>query len=350
MSSHAQRKHILALFDEAVEGGAHQHKACEVMEIDPGTLRRWRPLGGSEVNRDARPDAERPLPSNSYSETERAHILEVCNSKEHESLPPSQIVPRLADAGLYIGSESTFYRVLKAADQQHARGRAKSRQKRKGPTTHVATGPNQVWMMDVTWLPSRVRGQFFYLYMVEDLYSRFGVHWEVFSEENSENTCRVIEQSMWREKCLLNPPVLHRDNGSVLKSQTVNAKIQSLGLTSSHSRPRVSNDNTYIESMFRTLKYCPQWPSEGFESLEEVQAWSGEFMQWYNFEHRHSGIKFVTPSQRHTGEDEEVLKKRDDVYRAAKARRPDRWARDTRNWSHEKVVTLNPEKKVEAVT
>lgn len=350
MSSLAQRSHILALFDEAISAGARQHRACEVIDIDPGTLRRWRPAGQTKVHSDARPEAERPLPSNSYSEAERAHILETCNSKEYESLPPSQIVPQLADEGLYIGSESTFYRVLKAADQQHTRGRAKSRQKSRAPTTHTADGPNQVWMMDVTWLPSRVRGQFFYLYMVEDLYSRFGVHWEVFSEENSEHTCRVIEQSMWREKCLLKPPVLHRDNGSVLKSQTVNAKIQMLGLTSSHSRPRVSNDNAYIESMFRTLKYCPRWPSEGFESLEEAQVWTGEFMQWYNHEHRHSGIKFVTPSQRHTGEDEGILIKRDGVYQAAKANRPDRWARNTRNWGHEKAVALNPEKKVEAVT
>ena len=193
MSSFQQRNHILALFDEAISAGARQHTACEVIDIDPGTLRRWRPAGQTKVHSDARPEALRPLPSSSYSEAERAHILETCNSKEYESLPPSQIVPRLADEGLYIGSESTFYRVLKAADQQHTRGRAKSRQKSRAPTTHTADGPNQVWMMDVTWLPSRVRGQYFYLYMVEDLYSRFGVHWEVFSEESSEHTCRVIE-------------------------------------------------------------------------------------------------------------------------------------------------------------
>lgn len=350
MSSLPQRNHILGLYDEAVSAGARRHKACEVIDIDPSTLRRWRPAGHSEVQCDARPDASRPAPANSYSEAERAHILDTCNSEEHASLPPSQIVPRLADKGLYIGSESTFYRVLKAADQHHQRGRAKSRKKGKAPTTHTADGPNQVWMMDVTWLPSRVRGQFFYLYMVEDLYSRFGVHWEVFSEENSEHTCRVIEQSMWREKCLLNPPVLHRDNGSVLKSQTVNAKIQSLGLTSSHSRPRVSNDNAYVESFFRTLKYCPRWPSEGFGNLEEAQAWSGEFMQWYNHEHRHSGIKFVTPSQRHAGEDEVILSKRHDLYQAAKEANPHRWSGKTRNWGYEGEVTLNPEKKVEAVT
>jgi len=325
MSTAQQRIEILALVDEATSAGVRRHKACEVIGIAASTLRRWRPNGTTQVLHDARPDADRPTPGNAYTEAEQALIIDACNSTEHRSLPPSQIVPKLADQGLYIGSESTFYRVLKAHGQLSERGRAKRRENSKTLTTHTATGPNQVWMMDVTWLPSRVRGQYFYLYMVEDLFSRYGVHWEVFSEENSEHTCHVIEQSMWREKCLLDPPVLHRDNGSVLKSQMVNAKIQSLGLTSSHSRPRVSNDNAFVESMFRTLKYCPSWPSEGFSGLEEAQEWAGDFMRWYNHEHRHSSLKFVTPHQRHTGKDKVILAKRQELYQQAKARNPSRW-------------------------
>ena len=122
-------------------------------------------------------------------------------------------------------------------------------------------------MMDITWLPSRVGGRFVDLYMIEDLYSRYGVHWEVFESENNEHTNTVFEQGMWRERCVLNPPVLHRDNGSVLKSQLVHQKLLSMGIKPSHLRLRVSNDNAYIESMFRTLKYCPMWPSQGFETV-----------------------------------------------------------------------------------
>lgn len=203
--------------------------------------------------------------------------------------------------------------------------------------------------MDVTWLPSRVKGQFFYLYMVEDLFSRFGVNWEVFEEESSENTCQVIEKSMWRERCLLTPPILHRDNGSVLKSQTVMQKLHDLGIGSSHSRPRVSKDNAYVESLFRTLKYCPSWPSQGFENVEAARAWANEFMCWYNHKHRHSALKFVTPAQRHSGEDIQILEKRKVVYQRAKEANPQRWSGDTRNWNREATVTLNPDKRESAV-
>ena len=249
MNTLAQRNTILELVDAAVENGARYKKACNVIGIAASTLRRWRPAG-SAVKQDGRPDAIRPIPARRLSDEERKILVDTCNSPEYASLPPSQIVPALADKGIFIGSEATVYRELKRIGQLSHRGRAKARRKTSAPTTHLATAINQVWMMDVTWLPSRVKGKFYYLYMVEDLFSRFGVNWEVFEQENSENTCHVIEQSMWREKCSLNPPTLHRDNGSVLKSQTVMQKLHDLGIGSSHSRPRVSNDNAFIESMF----------------------------------------------------------------------------------------------------
>ena len=196
--------------------------------------------------------------------------------------------------------------------------------------------------MDVTWLPTRVAGRFFYLYMVEDLFSRYGVHWEVFESENGENTKRVIEQAMWREKMLLKPPVLHHDNGGALTAQTVHQKVLSMGITPSRSRPRVSNDNAFIESMFRTLKYCPMWPSQGFETVENARAWVQSFMHWYNHEHRHSGIKFVTPAQRHRGEDVCILQQRDAFYKQQRSNRPDRWSGNTRNWQRQNEMTLNP--------
>ena len=347
MSTPEQRQHILTLVDEATAAGAGREKACAIIGIASSTLRRWRPTTGHGIRRDGRPEATRPTPSNRYTEAERDLILDTCNSARYASLPPTQIVPALADEGHYIGSESTFYRVLKERGQLNARGRSKARVKPASPTTHIATAPNQVWMMDVTWLPSRVRGRFFYLYLVEDLYSRFGVHWEVFDEGHSEHTKTVVEQAMWREKCLLAPPVLHSDNGSVLKAQTVQRKLQEMGITPSHSRPRVSNDNAFVESFFRSLKYCPMWPSQGFTTLEDAREWVQKYMTWYNHEHRHSAIKFVSPAQRHAGEDREILAKRRALYEQARTDRPDRWSCKTRNWDHGREVALNPDRKAQ---
>ena len=336
MTSLTQRQSVISLLDQAVADGARRHKACEMVGISPSTVRRW------HNGADGRATASRPTPSNKFTAKERERILAVCNSPEFASLPPSQIVPILADRQKYIGSESTIYRVLKQNNQLNHRGRSQARQRRSVPTTHTALAPNEVWMMDVTWLPTRVKGRFFYLYMVEDLFSRYGVHWEVFECESSDNTKLIIEQAMWREQTILTPPILHRDNGSVLKSQTVHQTMLSLGITPSHSRPRVSNDNAFIESMFRTLKYCPMWPSRGFENIVQAREWVARFMHWYNHQHRHSAIKFVTPAQRHRGEDKAILEQRKAFYSEQKQRRPDRWRGKTRDWNYLNSVTLNP--------
>lgn len=347
MSNPTVRLEVLDLVDEAVANGATRERACEVVGIPSSTLRRWRPRGCDKPLVDKRPEADRPLPANRYTEEERDEMVNICNEQRFASFPPSQIIPALADEERYVGSESTFYRVLKERDQQNHRGRAKRRTKPKASTTHTAMRSNQVWMMDVTWLPTRVKGRFFYLYMIEDLYDRSGVNWEVFEEENGEHTKAVVQQALWRAKCVQSPPVLHSDNGSPFKAHTVQQKLVSMGIVPSHSRARVSNDNAFIESMFRTLKYCPMWPSKGFETLDEAREWVQRYMQWYNHEHRHSALKFVTPAQRRRGEDKEILAKRDAVYKEARAARPDRWSGETRDWSPIGAVTLNPDKSEE---
>lgn len=229
-------------------------------------------------------------------------MLDVCNSQEFASLPPSQIVPRLADQGRYLASESSFYRILRAADQQHRRGRSQPPRHVPVPTSHTATGPNQVWSWDITYLPSLVRGQYYYLYLIEDIYSRKGVGWEVHEQECGERAAALLQRSIIREQCWKQPLVLHSDNGAPMKSVTLLTKMHDLGVTPSRGRPRVSNDNPYSESLFRTLKYCPQWPSDGFASLEAAREWVRDFMAWYNEEHRHSRIRFVTPNERHRGD------------------------------------------------
>ena len=329
---------MMALIDEAVAAGARRDKACEELDVSVRTVQRW-----SHRTEDGRPGAVRAAPSNKLSEAEREQVLAIANQPEHASLAPHQIVPRLADKGVYVASESTFYRVLKAANQQHRRGRAR-RPSRRIVTTHRADGPNQLWCWDITWLPTAVKGQFFYWYMMKDVYSRKLVANEVHGSETSELAARLLVSGTLREGLAGRPLVLHSDNGSAMKGSTMLAAMQSLGVMPSFSRPRVSNDNAYAEALFRTAKYCPLWPERPFDTLEQARNWVNSFVAWYNHEHRHSALKFVTPAQRHTGQAEELLRKRIELYEAARARHPERWSGNIRNWVLAPIVCLNPER------
>jgi putative transposase len=339
----SERRTILEDIEEARREGARLEAACEVVGIHMRTYRRW--TQGGAVKADGRPVGVRPSPSHRLSDAERSDVLRVCNEPRFASLPPSQIVPRLADEGVYLASESSFYRLLHAADQQQHRGRAEA-PIRKAPTSHEATGPNQVWCWDITYLPSGIRGLYFYLYLILDLYSRKIVGWEVQATESGEQAATLLRRTALSEaiQTWRAPLVLHADNGSPMKSATLLATLQWLGVTPSHSRPRVSNDNAYAESVFRTCKYRPEYPGEGFATLDEARAWVLRFVAWYNTEHRHSGLNFVTPEQRHTAQAQDIMKQRIAVYEAARARHPQRWSGAIRNWSLPASVWLNPEK------
>lgn len=298
-----------------------------------------------EIAVDGRKDADRPVPTNKLSEAERQAIIEVCNSKRFKSQPPSQIVPMLADEGTYLASERTFYRVLHETDQQHHRGRANKPSIRK-PTSHCATGPNQVWSWDITFLASPVRGQFYYLYLVMDVYSRMIVAWEVHETESAEYASQMITKACLRHgiAAASAPLVLHSDNGSAMKGATMLSTLQRLGVVSSFSRPRVSDDNPFSEAIFRTLKYRPDYPCKPFIDVSAAREWVHGFTQWYNEEHKHSGLKFVSPGQRHRGESEAIQSHREVVYELAKKRNPDRWgSRPTRDWTLDNEVWLNPD-------
>jgi len=334
------------LIQEAVAAGCRLSPACQEAEICLRTYRRWIKAGGP-VLADQRPEARRPTPQNKLSDAEIEEILAICHQAQYASLPPSQIVPKLADQGLYVASESSFYRVLHSHDQLHHRGRTRVVEKRVAPTSYTATAPNQVWSWDITYCASTVRGQYFYLYLIEDIYSRKIVGWEVHEQESGEMAAELLQRTVIREQCFKQPLVLHSDNGAPMKSVTLKAKMEELCITGSHSRPSVSNDNPYSESLFRTMKYCPQWPSEGFKDLDTVRTWVNQFVDWYNHDHCHSRICFVTPSQRHSGEDKALLQKRQDVYEQAKARNPLRWSGGTRNWQHIEEVNLNPDRSVQ---
>jgi transposase InsO family protein len=331
------------LIREAVATGSRLEPACAELNISLRTFQRWVRDGDDAVTADSRTTTVRPEPANKLSEDERVQILAVANSAEFASLPPSQIVPSLADQGVFIASESSFYRVLKAAAQQHHRGRAKKPSGRV-VTSHCATGPNQVWSWDITWMPAAVKGQFYYWYMVLDVFSRKIVGHEVHVAESAELASLLMRRASLAEGLAGRQLVLHSDNGSAMKGSTMLATLEQLGVTSSFSRPRVSNDNPYAESLFRTCKYRPDYPSKPFGSLEETREWTLRFARWYNHEHKHSGLKFVTPAQRHCGQDAEILRHREQVYQDAKNRNPQRWSQGTRNWQLEDQVWLNPER------
>jgi len=185
---------------------------------------------------------------------------------------------------------------------------------------------------------------FFYLYLIMDVYSRKIVGWEVFDTESAEHAAVVFHKAHLREGLARESLVLHSDNGSPMKGATMLATLQRLGVLPSFSRPSVSNDNPYSESLFKTLKYHPGFPEKPFESLDDSRQWVAGFQHWYDDIHRHSALKFVTPGERHRQEDIAILQSRKRLYEAAKAQRPERWSGPSRNWEPEKTVYLNPNK------
>jgi putative transposase len=330
---------IIELIDEAVKNGARREKASALLGLSSRAVARWR----AEQDVGDRRQGPRAAPAHQLTAEERAHVLATANRPEYRNLSPRQIVPLLADCGEYVASESTFYRVLREAGQlahrQHARPARRHR-----PKEHIARGPNEVWSWDITYLRGPVRGMFFYLYLIVDVWSRKIVGATVRLEESAEYARDFIAQAIEGEGVDRGKLVLHADNGGPMKGSTLLATLQRLGVVPSFSRPSVSDDNPFPEALFRTLKYRPNYPRKPFQSLVEALTWVEEFVRWYNEEHLHSGIRYVTPSARHDGRQCPILANRHDVYTAAKRRTPRRWTRSTRNWSPVGDVYLNPVK------
>jgi len=347
MISPVDRSRAVELIKEAVVNGASLNAACIEAGICSRTFDRWKKAAAETQNYvDKRTTSQRPVPLNKLSEFEERQILGVMNEPKYSSLPPSQVVPMLADEGVYIASESSFYRVLHKFNEQHHRGR--SQEPVKHPlSTRVASGPNQVYVWDITYLNGPIRGEYYYLYLISDIFSRKIISWEIWCEESAEHASELITKAIISEKLTTrnHPLVLHSDNGSPMKGATMLETLYALGVTPSNSRPRVSNDNAYAESLFRTVKYRPNYQPKGFKTLDAARQWVHEFVKWYNNAHHHSGINFLTPAQRHSEDfGLQVLSNRKAVYEEARSKNPCRWSRDTRNWSIADKVYLNPEK------
>lgn len=332
----ALRHTVQELIDGAVSAGARLFMACAVVGLTVRCLQRWRDDGidrrSTRVQR----------PQNALAPQEVEVILATVNSPEFAHLPPTQIVPRLADQGLYLASESTIYRVLRRNQQLCHRRLERQPRQRALPRALVARGPNQVASWDITYLPSTVRGQYWFLYAVLDLFSRKAVAWQVYANESQVHASALIRDYVLREGIAPNQLTLHADNGAVMKGSTLYATLQALKIAPSHSRASVSDDNPFIESLFKTIKYRPENPIKPFPTLLDARQFADRLMTWYNDEHRHGAIGYVTPDERHHGRDVAILQQRHHVYQQARQRHPKRWSRGTRNWSRQDAVHLNP--------
>jgi putative transposase len=331
---------ILAGIAEAMASGARLASACGVVGVSARTVERWR----------TRPDGDdgrcgpHHRPSNALSAVEEAQVVSVLTSSRYAGLSPKQVVPQLADEGLYLASESTMYR-LQRRHGLRKKPRATNRAHvTRACTVHQVTRPNQVWSWDITWLPTTVRGVYLYLYLVMDVWSRRIVGWRVADRESEDVAAALVRQICADDNIDPRGIVLHSDNGAPMRGSTMLSTLQWLGVIPSFSRPHVSDDNPYSEALFRTLKHTPMYPRLPFADLAFAQRWVARFVDWYNGAHRHSGIRYVTPDERHHGRECDVLARRHQLYDRARSANPERWSGDTRNWSPVQLVVLNPER------
>lgn len=330
---------ILGLIDDAQRAGARLHPACRELGISKRTLERWR----------ARPDGDdgrigpHHAPRNALSAAERARVVAVMTSARYAGVSPKQIVPALADQGVYLASESTLYRLRRQLGLTRQRPAVERTHVTRANRVHRATAPNQVWSWDITYLPSTVRGRYFYLYLVMDVWSRRIVGWTVADHQSASVAAKLIQRICDDDGIDAKGLVLHSDNGKPMRGATMIATLQWLGIVPSFSRPHVSNDNPYSEALFRTLKHTPAYPRLPFADVETAQSWVTRFVAWYNGEHRHSALRYVTPDQRHFHHERQVLARRQAIYERARRRAPERWSRSTRNWTPIGTVVLNPE-------
>ncbi len=329
---------ILAALTEAQQSGARLPAACAVVGISARTVERWRKRPNAADGR----CGPRRRPGNALTPAEEAEVLTVMTSADYGHLSPKQLVPRLADEGVYLASESTMYRLRRRLQLGTQRRPMRRTQGTRGAMVHRATGPNQVWSWDITYLPTLIRGRFLHLYLVVDVWSRHIVGTAVHEGESATHAAALMRHICETSGVDATGLVLHSDNGKPMRGHTMLATLQWLGIVPSFSRPHVCNDNPYSEALFRTLKETPAYPRAPFAGLAAARRWVARFVAWYNGEHRHSAIRFVTPAARHAGDDVAILARRHALYTRARRRRPDRWSRQTRNWSPMQDVVLNP--------
>lgn len=264
----------------------------------------------------------RPAPPNALSESERAALIEVLNSGRFADKAPRQVWAALLDEGVYLASVSTMYRELRRREQVRER-RAQARHEAKKKPYLAAHAPSEIWSWDITKLQGPGPRQFYDLYVMLDIFSRYVVHWEVHLRESGELAERFMQNSFIANGGIV-PGTIHSDNGTSMTSKPVTALLADLDIIKSHSRPKVSNDNPYSEAQFKTLKYCPLFP-EKFDSLDEAETFCHHFFEYYNHRHYHAGIGLHTPFTVHIGTAQAIQHKRAETIEAFRAANPRRF-------------------------
>lgn len=336
MTSEDNKRIILSITQEAVAQGARKSKICELMGVPMRTVLRW-----EDSTFDKR-KVRLFCPINKLTPEERQSVVDICCEKRFVDKTPKEIVPILAQEGKYVASDTTFYRILREEKMLNHRENSRPRTKVCKVKELKAIGINQVWSWDITYLKTEVKGIFFYLYIFMDIWSRKIVAWDVFEEQTGEYAREMLTRMQGTIR--LQNIYLHSDNGSPMKSGTFLATLQWLGIIPSFSRPSCSNDNAYSESLFKTVKYKTSYP-KSFQNITHAKEWVKQFVDWYNTEHHHSGINYVTPDERHTGQDKRILEMRKQTFEEAKNRNPERWSKSKiRNWEWVEEQVLNKEK------
>jgi putative transposase len=293
---------------------------CQALAVPRASVYRLRARG----QRPSTPVA-RPTPPRALGTEEREQVLEALHSERFVDQAPHQVYAALLDEGTYVCSVRTMYRLL-ASEGEVCERRDQARHPAYARPELLATRSNELWSWDITKLRGPFKWTYFYLYVILDVFSRYAVGWMVAHQETAALAKRLIEATCRKQEITPKQLTLHADRGSSMKSKPVALLLSDLGVTKTHSRPHVSNDNPFSESQFKTLKYRPDFPKR-FGGIQDARAFCVDFFAWYNTEHHHSGIGFLTPAMVHYGRAPEVIAARQQVLDLAHIHHPERFVR-----------------------
>ena len=296
-------------------------RACDVFSVPRATFYRHRDEEKDSLSAEAMESTNsltpRPSPRR-LDDDERQQILDLLHSERFVDDSPAEVVATLLDEGVYICSERTMYRILEEAGESRERRDQLTHPPYTKPEL-IATAPNQVWSWDITKLKGPVTWTYFHLYVILDIFSRYVVGWMIADCESKQLAVRLIEETCEKQRIIASKLTIHADRGAAMKSKLLAQLLADLGITKTHSRPHVSNDNPFSESQFKTLKYRPEFPRR-FDNFEHARSFCRLFFDWYNHRHHHSGIAMLTPEQLHIGLAQRILEQRqavlDEAYRA----------------------------------
>jgi transposase InsO family protein len=291
--------------------------ACDALNVPRSTVYR-----AQKPKPEAKP---RPTPAHALSADERARVREVLNSERFMDQAPRQVYANLLDEGRYLCHWRTMYRILSVYNEVRERRLLRRHPVYKRPEL-LATGPNQVWSWDITWMRGPRKGEKYALYVVIDIFSRYVVGWMIAEFESSELAKQLVAETARKQGIEPGTLTIHADNGKPMKGKPLRQLLIELGINQSHSRPHTSDDNPFSEAQFKTMKYKSDYPNR-FESMDAAREWARTFFYWYNDEHYHSGLNLLTPASVHYGEADEIREQRQQVMSSAFEAHPTRFSK-----------------------